>query len=179
MPEKNIEKKTEKNNFLTEHITNRSERQDLTTLFKRHWKTVAIVAILGIVAAVAIFFFVRYNQASNTLKQLEEGRKASPTEVKTLIEKIGKLALLPKDEDPTIASVTDPAKLADQPFFINAKEGDKVLIYTVSRRAILYRPSENKIIEIAPLNINDNVDSSPTLESQQPSVKVGPASNKK
>lgn len=94
----------------------------------------------------------------NTKDELAKAQGgASPeaiAESKKIVEAVGKLVILPKGEEPTVATVTDPAKLADQPFFDNSQTGDKVLIYTTSQRAILYRPSENKVIEIAPLNIN-------------------------
>ncbi len=62
--------------------------------------------------------------------------------------------MLPQDEQPTIATVTDLAKLQGQPFFANAQVGDKVLIYSRAGKVILYRPGENKIIELAPINIS-------------------------
>src|SRR5258708_6866133 len=55
-----------------------------------------------------------------------------------LLADVGKLMVLPEGEAPTIATVVDPAKLKSQPFFADAKVGDKVLIYTFARKAILY-----------------------------------------
>lgn len=51
------------------------------------------------------------------------------------------------DETPTIATVSDITKLQGQPFFAKAQNGDKVYVYSNAKKAILYRPSENKIIE--------------------------------
>lgn len=167
--ETSMGKKLPASNLLTEHITNRSARPNYWAIVSQYRKAIAIAIVLLIVATAAVFFFVRYQQATNKLKQLQVNGKSSPEEIKSLIDKVGKLAVLPSGEDPTIASVTNPAKLADQPFFANAREGDKVLIYTVARRAILYRPSENKIIEIAPLNIDDNAVISPDIQSQSSS----------
>ncbi|MBI2037307.1 MAG: hypothetical protein HYT15_00015 [Candidatus Magasanikbacteria bacterium] len=83
-------------------------------------------------------------------------QKASQEENQKVIEAVGKLVLLPESEAPTIATVTDPEKLkAEQAFFAKAAQGDKVLIYTQALKAIMYRPSENKIIEIAPLVIGN------------------------
>lgn len=94
----------------------------------------------------------------NQLKSSGTNNQSNPNDVlaqadKQLVEAVGKLMILPADEAPTIATVTDLEKLKGQPFFANAAVGDKVLIYTKAQKAILYRPSEDKIIELAPLNI--------------------------
>ncbi len=60
---------------------------------------------------------------------------------------------LPSGETPTVAAVSDVSKLQGQQFFVNAKNGDQVLIYSNAKKAILYRPSTNKIIEVGPVNL--------------------------
>jgi hypothetical protein len=54
-----------------------------------------------------------------------------------------------------VATVSDPEKLKEQPFFTQAKKGDKLLIYAKARKAILYDPAINKIIEVSTLNIGN------------------------
>lgn len=78
--------------------------------------------------------------------------KLRPTSNKNLVEKIGTLIQLPSDENPTIATITDKTKLTNQPFFTPAENGDIVLIYTNTKKAYLYRPGTNKIIDVAPIN---------------------------
>ncbi len=92
----------------------------------------------------------------NKIKYLENPALATNEEIKKLVVDVGKFLVLPKDETPTLATVSDPEKLRDQPFFANAQTGDKVLIYALSRKAILWRPSTSKIVEISSLNPTTN-----------------------
>lgn len=78
--------------------------------------------------------------------------KSRPTPNTNLVAKIGTLIELPAGEEPTIATVTDKTKLTDQPFFASAQNGDVVLIYTHAKKAYLYRPGSNKILDVAPVN---------------------------
>jgi hypothetical protein len=52
--------------------------------------------------------------------------RAAQEEADAIIAAVRTHMVLP-DETPTIATVTDPEKLSDQPFFQQAKKGDKVL----------------------------------------------------
>ncbi len=80
-------------------------------------------------------------------------QKQAQADAEALIGKVSALIVLPSEEKPTIATVSDTEKLKDQPFFANAKSGDKVLIYTQAKKAVLYNPESNKIVEVAPVNI--------------------------
>lgn len=82
----------------------------------------------------------------------QDAQKAAQEEVRKLVSEVGKLIDLPSGEDPTLATVTDVTKLQNQPFFSRAKNGDKVLIYTQAKKAILYDPNAKKIIDITPIN---------------------------
>lgn len=103
-----------------------------------------IAAPLSLVAVVLLIFAFT-----------KEDRKLFEEESSKLIAAVSELVTLPENEIPTIATVSDLEKLKDQPFFARAQLGDKVLIYTRAQKAILYRPVDGKIIEIAPLNINN------------------------
>lgn len=80
----------------------------------------------------------------------------SKNEAESLYNKVGNHFVLPEGELPTIATVTDPEKLKGQAFFIKAKAGDKVLIFTNAKEAILYDPVIDKVVTVAPLNIDEN-----------------------
>ena len=115
------------------------------------YKKFALPASLLIVCIIAFsssFYFWR-----QTVLLKSNPQEASEKEVKDIIRKVEEFLILPEGETPTLATVTDPEKLKDQPFFMKAQKGDKVLIFTNAKKAILYRPSEQKIVEVAPLNI--------------------------
>ncbi|MCV6900727.1 hypothetical protein OE165_27220, partial [Escherichia coli] len=60
-----------------------------------------------------------------------------------------------------------------QAFFANAKNDDQILIYLKEQKAIIYRPSENKIINVGPI-VTDN--SGATNTSSNSSQNNTPAS---
>lgn len=104
-----------------------------------------VVVILGIAA----FYF--YNQYQNIKKN---PNAVAQQETDALVGQISKLIDLPKDETPTVATVLDKEKLKDQPFFNNAQNGDKILIYTKAKKAIVFRPKDNKLINVGPIAID-------------------------
>ncbi len=114
-----------------------------------------LVVLLVVVLGAAVYFYVQLNQLK------EDPQKIAQEEARSLVIKVGKLIVLPEGEEPTVATVTDPNLLKDQPFFANAKTGDKVLIYTNARKAILYNPDENRIVEVAPVSIGPTQPTAP------------------
>lgn len=101
---------------------------------------------------ILIAILVGYNWVQNGKQAVGTDGKLNSEAVKALIDEVSDKMELPQNETPTIATVTDVTKLADQPFFRNAKNGDKVMIFGSTKEAILYRPSIHKIIAVAPIN---------------------------
>lgn len=99
---------------------------------------------------------------------------SAQSEVTSLISQVGKLIVLPSNELPTATTISDVAKLKDQSFFRNAKKNDKLLVYTNTKWAVLYRPSENKIIEVGAFDINQSVTASPPSITPPPSPSPSP-----
>jgi len=112
--------------------------------FRRHF--IKVLILLVVVLSVATGILYRKTFISETAKD---------SEAEYLVEKVGKLIILPTDEVPTIATVSNLEALKGQAFFVGAKNGDKVLIYTKAQKAVLYDPILNKIVNVAPLNIED------------------------
>lgn len=147
---------------------------------KRHGSNKGLHWIIGIVALVIIIllgwnFYTQYKlkKIENQLHaQQADPQAESKKQSQELVDKVGQLIVLPKDEEPTIATVSDLDKLAGQAFFANAQLGDKVLIYYGAKKAILYRPSDNKIIELAPLVNNELSAPTATTPATTPATPV-------
>jgi len=97
-------------------------------------------------------------------------------EADSLAARLSSLVTLPSGEDPVVATVTDKEKLADQPVFAKAENGDKLLIYANAKKAYLFDPKNNKLKDIIPVNIGEvsgaTASATPTTK---PTVKATPA----
>lgn len=106
---------------------------------------ITTLVVLLVAAAGAAYYF--YRQA-----HIDPAAQAQ-SELEKTVAQVSRHVVLPQGETPTLATVEDPDKLKDQAFFANAKRGYKVLIYSQSQKAILYDPTLDRIVEIAPVNI--------------------------
>jgi competence protein ComGC len=118
----------------------------------RNWKLIIIVIVAIIIALVpSIYFYSKYQSAVQNAGINKEQTANYVSNLKKLIE-------IPADENPSsVATVTDVTKLTGEPFFASAKNGDVMFVFDRVNKAILYRPSENKIINVLPVNIAPNV----------------------
>ena len=122
----------------------------LSNFFKRNKGTIVFVALILLIvllSATSVYFYKKYATVSG------DQRAVSQKEMAHLVQAVSKIMILPEDETPTVATVSDPSLLKDQEFFLKAKQGDKVLIYTKSKLAILYDPKAKKIVNVAPVNL--------------------------
>lgn len=119
---------------------------------KRRLINIIIILIAIIAIGFGGFFYYKLHklQIKSNQNQLKE------KEVDSLLSKVSDLYLLPEGERPTVATVSDPLALKDKSFFTQSLKGDKVLIYTKAGKAILYRPSIDKIIETVSIQSNIN-----------------------
>ncbi len=104
------------------------------------WKRSKKILVLGILLGVAFLSVLAYRHGHS--------QPADPN--KELIAEVAKVAILPKGERPLVSTVIDKNK-ASQTFLANSADGDKVLLYVQSGRAILYRPSSHQIVNMGPL----------------------------
>ena len=132
---------------------------------KKFAKIILIAVIFALLAGslgTAGYFYYKYKKATTG--------EAAKNETDSYDAEIKKVILLPEGEKPTLATVTDKEKLGSQPFFAKTENGDKVLIYSQAQKAVLFRPSINKIIEVMPLASSDQNSLSQTQNQGAPAT---------
>lgn len=98
--------------------------------------------LIVILVGFSIFLWHQYDLAKRTLN-------SSSINYNSQIEtQLSKLIVLPSDK-PTILTIKNATSLKVLPFFSGSKTGDVVLIYPKEVEAIIYRSSENKIINVS------------------------------
>ena len=116
------------------------------------------LATVGL-AVISAFFIFKYLQVSRELADL----KANPAQLTALLEnqnqktlnQLGQLMELPQ-ETPRIITISDKNSIANEPLLSKAEVGDTFVVYATARKAILYRPSQNKIIDVIPVSAPTN-----------------------
>jgi len=120
-------------------------------------KNLIAFLVFVVLIGACVWLFINYNNAQKQVDYLsgltvEDVNKKATDE---LLEKVGKLILLPEDEQMTISTIQDIDKLAEeQQFFEKAQNGDKVIIY--SDRAIIYSPTKNILVNVGPVYTQEN-----------------------
>ncbi len=122
-----------------------AEIEKSNNLIKKAVYFFIILILLGLIGT-SVYFYRQYRKA------VASPSAAAQDEIKAITDKIGSFMELPLDT-PTLATVLDKEKLQGQAFFANAQNGDKVLIYSKTQKAILWRPTTAKVIEVASLSM--------------------------
>ena len=104
-----------------------------------------LIALLVIAIALAAFLYQRYGSL-----QTEPNIRAKK-ETQATLKALSRLMIIPDQTGVVVATVSDKNKLVGQDFFRLAENGDKVIVFPQAQLAVLYRPTVDKIVTIAPL----------------------------
>ncbi len=127
---------------------------DLGVLPKESKKGSYLFSIALIVVVVALTLGLVYMYRINqSLRQPEVQSELAKQANNKLLDRVSEIILVPTDEEPTIAKIVNVANLqkTNADFYKDARDGDRLIIY--SSKAIIYRESENKVINVAPVVI--------------------------
>lgn len=105
----------------------------------RRWAFTLLIVLLAVSGALYAHRAYQYRHDVSSLAAVER--------------QVGRHYVLPTNETPVLATVTDSTKL-ETPFLKQAKNGDKILLYQKNALAIIYRPSIDRIVAVGPVTID-------------------------
>jgi hypothetical protein len=149
----------------------------------RPLKKIMAVFLVGAIGISSVYYgYSLYSkQATESKEVLGSTSQAS---IQDTVKKVGEIVqLADATEQPSeVANIEDTSRLSSNAFFDRAKNGDIVLIYPVSKIAVLFRPSTSKVIAIGPVDSGTQVTPTPTLipseeELADPTITVSPTKN--
>lgn len=116
---------------------------------------VLLVALVGLVVTLD----TQRRQAQTELKnltvrleQLQGNLGANQEKAQQVVERVAELMDIDTSVEPTVATIVDVEKLREQnPFYDKAENGDYLIV--TPTRAILYREEENIILDVVPVQI--------------------------
>jgi len=130
---------------------------------------IGAILVIGL-AGVCVYFFVQYRTVNSELRASKDPK----IDLQLTIDRVKHHVLLPTNEIPTVATVSNVEALKSQAFFANAKNGDKVLVYTNAKKAYLYDPVADIVVEVGPIVITppSPTPGGPILKGTPPSAGV-------
>jgi hypothetical protein len=143
-------------------------------MIKKYLQKLLNVRFLVIALIVTETLLLRYYYRQTVSLRVEVAQlKKDPQEIAkeeavALVEKVSKLVVLPTGEEPVVATVTDKEKLKDQPVFEKAENGDKILIYSQAKKAYIYNPEKNVVVDIIPVNMGEVAVAIPGVDEKNP-----------
>jgi hypothetical protein len=143
-------------------LNGRMTRLIASPSFKRR-APIVLAFLIGLLPS--IYF---YNQSKHASESTAPPSPSSLQSTTNVVNAVARHIVLPSGEQPTVATVSDASKVHNQAFFAHAATGDKVLVYSQAKKAYLYRPSIDRIIEVAPLAPSSTPSGSTQTQDTQP-----------
>lgn len=129
-------------------------------------KNYIIVVLLIVVASLTALVYVQSQESGSTddavMVDTTTDTELSQKEVSIIAGRIRDHIMVPS-EAPSLSVVLNAENLrAEQSFYSRVENGDVIAVYPVNRLAILYRPSEDILINVGPLYLEEQNTSAAT-----------------
>jgi hypothetical protein len=148
-------------------------------------KMLSFLLVLVLLVAVAFAGWSYYNlkqtkanleKAQTALNNITDPQKQQELlreETTKVLERVKRHILVPTDEEPILSVITDIAKLvAEQPFYKDAHNGDKILMFKKAGWGLVYDPNRDIIVKVAQI---DNTSSDTKTDSTKKPVTGEPS----
>lgn len=118
-----------------------------------------VLALLVVATAGFGWSYYKYRQTQKELvkiSSLEGQKEIAKKEIEDLLARVRQHMVLPEGEEPVVATITDKDTLAkEQPFYSQAHNGDRVIAYMTARKAIIYDPVRDLIVNSGPIYVDN------------------------
>ncbi len=133
-------------------------------------------ALLILAVAAFAWSYMNYRSVKEEIAVLKDPNLASQLnqqQTEALLEKVGKLMVLPSEKNPVVATINDVETLAStQDFYTPANNGDKLIIFQTARKAIIFDEDGNKIVNVGPIFFSDQATAVPTTEADRLTIEL-------
>lgn len=122
----------------------------LQSFFEPVWRKILLILFLIILFVVLI----NYLQLAQKSVLARDKNKAQVAEAKKITRELSRLVVLPKNQDPKIATIinAEAARKQNPQFYARASDGDIVVIY--GETAYIYNPRLKRIVNMGPVYNN-------------------------
>jgi hypothetical protein len=116
-------------------------RRVLNAFFRTPRRILVAVLAVGLIVTIGYIAFGTQTPEQKAAKELA-----------AVVASVSKYMVLPADDQPVLATVTDAEALKkQQAFFTGSINGDQLLIFPKNMKAIIWSPSRGKIINVGPI----------------------------
>ena len=116
---------------------------------KRRATLSLVIAVLLVTSVASSILYIQARGKIQKLQSSEGQTELQQQETEELLKAIGRHILLPEGE-PLVATIVDAETLkASQPFYAEAKNGDKLVVY--QEKALIYDPDKDVLVNVGPV----------------------------
>lgn len=113
-----------------------SEEKQSSAGRRRRWARLSVIVLFVALSGLSGFLFYKYKEAVN-----------APNEAEQLASRLGTLIQLPNEKS-SLLTISDKTKLSNQVLAASVKNGDQLLVYEKAKQIIVYRPSNQKVVNM-------------------------------
>lgn len=112
------------------------------------------VAVIGLI--ISYWGYAQTKKKLSVLTNPSQANELNAAQTEELLAKVGKLITLPDEKNPVVATINDVESLsARQDFYAQANNGDKLIVFARSRKAVIYDEKDNLIVNMGPVFYTD------------------------
>lgn len=121
-----------------------------------------IVIVVVLIAGGGAYYFWSHETFDRSAMTTTTGEELTDDDVASILQAVSKHIILPEGEEPVVAKIINVDELLKtQQFYRGAINGDILLIYQATSKAILYSPSRDMLVNVGPIIADEEADTTP------------------